>query len=93
MCRTQQRKQTFYDGEKNHPFGICHLPMEPAFNERTRQIIIETAEQLKIDVHKTGTVVTIEGPRFSSKAESHMFRQWGGHLINMTTVPEVIYLV
>lgn len=37
-----------------------------------------------------GTVVTIEGPRFSSKAESLMFRQWGCDLINMTTVPEVV---
>lgn len=37
----------------------------------------------------SGTMVTIEGPRFSSKAESHMFRSWGGDVINMTTVPEV----
>ena len=36
-----------------------------------------------------GTMVTIEGPRFSSKAESKMFKQWGGDVINMTTVPEV----
>ncbi|ROT78144.1 S-methyl-5'-thioadenosine phosphorylase [Penaeus vannamei] len=35
-------------------------------------------------------MVTIEGPRFSSKAESKMFRQWGGDVINMTTVPEVV---
>lgn len=34
--------------------------------------------------------MTIEGPRFSSKAESRLFRQWGGDVINMTTVPEVI---
>ncbi|RZC35929.1 S-methyl-5'-thioadenosine phosphorylase [Asbolus verrucosus] len=88
--RTQGRRQTFYDGEKNHPPGICHLPMEPAFNERTRQLIIETAKQLDIDVHPSGTVVSVEGPRFSSKAESNMFRQWGGHVINMTSVPEVV---
>lgn len=37
-----------------------------------------------------GTVVTIEGPRFSSKAESLMFRSWGCDLVNMTTVPEVV---
>lgn len=41
-------------------------------------------------MHDKGTVVTIEGPRFSSKAESLMFKQWGGDLINMTTTPEVI---
>lgn len=43
-----------------------------------------------IPVHDKGTVITIEGPRFSSKSESLMFKQWGGDLINMTTVPEVV---
>lgn len=43
-----------------------------------------------IPVHDRGTVVTIEGPRFSSKAESLMFKQWGCDLVNMTTVPEVV---
>lgn len=43
-------------------------------------------------VNISGTVVTIEGPRFSTKAESRMFRQWGGDVINMTTVPEVCLL-
>lgn len=43
-----------------------------------------------IPVHERGTVVTIEGPRFSSKAESLMFKTWGCDLVNMTTVPEVI---
>lgn len=45
---------------------------------------------LGIPVHDRGTVVTIEGPRFSSKAESLMFKQWGCDLVNMTTVPEVV---
>lgn len=41
-------------------------------------------------MHKKGTVVCIEGPRFSSKAESNMYRLWGGDLVNMTSAPEVI---
>lgn len=41
-------------------------------------------------MHDRGTVVVIEGPRFSSKAESLMYKQWGGDLINMTTAPEVV---
>lgn len=41
-------------------------------------------------MHEKGTAVTIEGPRFSSKAESLMFKQWGGDVINMTTTPEVV---
>ncbi|KAJ8924300.1 hypothetical protein NQ315_007093, partial [Exocentrus adspersus] len=88
--RTTCRKQTFYDGQCSHPIGICHLPMEPAFCKYTRQIIIDAAEEIKLDVHKTGTVVAIEGPRYSNKAESNMFRLWGGHVINMTSVPEVV---
>ncbi|KAF5300879.1 hypothetical protein FQR65_LT09041 [Abscondita terminalis] len=55
---------------------------------RSREIIIKSARELGLSFHPTGTVVAIEGPRFSSKAESLMFRQWGGHVINMTTVPE-----
>lgn len=65
--------------------------MEPAFDVRTRQILIDTCKELGIEgVHEKGTVVTIEGPRFSSKAESLMFKQWNAQLINMTTVPEVV---
>jgi purine nucleoside phosphorylase len=44
----------------------------------------------KIKCHNGGTVITIEGPRFSTRAESHMFRQWGADVINMSTVPEVV---
>lgn len=64
--------------------------MSPAFDERTRQLIIETAKEIGVDVHPKGTAVSIEGPRFSSKAESHLFRLWGCDLVNMTLVPEVI---
>lgn len=88
--RTQGRKQSFYDGQPNSPIGVCHIQMEPAFCPRTRQIIIDVAKELGLPFHETGTVVAIEGPRFSSKAESLMFRQWGGHVINMTSVPEVV---
>jgi 5'-methylthioadenosine phosphorylase len=64
--------------------------MEPAFDERTRQILLSTARELGTEgLHEKGTVITIEGPRFSSKAESLMFKQWGADLINMSTCPEV----
>lgn len=65
--------------------------MEPAYCERSRQLVIDVAKELGIEVHKKGTVVAIEGPRFSSRAESLMHRQWGVDVINMTSVPEVIY--
>nr|XP_021536719.1 S-methyl-5'-thioadenosine phosphorylase-like [Neomonachus schauinslandi] len=54
------------------------------------QVLIETAKKLGLRCHSKGTVVTIEGPRFSSRAESFMFRTWGADVINMTTVPEVV---
>ncbi|KAH6940869.1 hypothetical protein HPB50_009108 [Hyalomma asiaticum] len=54
-----------------------------------RQVLIKTVRAMNIPHHETGTVVTIEGPRFSTRAESCLFRSWNCHVINMTTVPEV----
>lgn len=54
------------------------------------QVLIETAKKLGLRCHSKGTIVTIEGPRFSSRAESFVFRTWGADIINMTTVPEVV---
>lgn len=88
--RTTKRIQTFYDGQNPNLKGVCHLPMYPAYSERTRRILLESAKELGHDVHNKATIVTIEGPRFSSRSESTMFRLWGGDLINMTTCPEIV---
>jgi len=88
--RTTKRMQTFYDGAHAGMNGVCHLPMYPAFCERTRNVLLEAAKELDYEAHEKATIVTIEGPRFSSRSESNMFRQWGGDLINMTTCPEVV---
>lgn len=53
------------------------------------QILSTCLEDLGLSHHKYGTMITIEGPRFSSKAESKLWRSWGAHVINMSTVPEV----
>ncbi|XP_021344618.1 S-methyl-5'-thioadenosine phosphorylase-like, partial [Mizuhopecten yessoensis] len=53
-------------------------------------LLYNCAKELSIGCHKGGTMLTIEGPRFSSKAESKLFHSWGAHCINMTTVPEVV---
>jgi 5'-methylthioadenosine phosphorylase len=87
--RTTKRHQTFYDGS-SEAVGVCHLPMEPAFCERTRQVLIDTAKELGIHAFTKGTIVTIEGPRFSTKAESRMFQQWGADLVGMTICPEAV---
>ena len=63
--------------------------MADPFCGKTRTAVIETGKKLGLKVHEKGTMVTIEGPRFSTKAESKMFQMWGGDVINMTTCPEV----
>ena len=83
--RTTKRAQTFYEGVK-----VCHIPMADPFCPNLRKILSETAERLKVAHHDKGTMVTIEGPRFSTKAESRMFGIWGGDVINMSTVPETV---
>ena len=83
--RTTKRDSTFYDAGK-----VCHIPIAEPFCKKLRSLLAESASELNLDFHKKGTVITIEGPRFSTKAESHMFRQWGADVINMSTVPEVV---
>ncbi|XP_055488751.1 S-methyl-5'-thioadenosine phosphorylase isoform X2 [Leucoraja erinacea] len=88
--RTTKRHQTFYGGNPTNPVGVCHISMADPFCKRSREVLIDVVKKLGIKHHTKGTIVTIEGPRFSSRAESLMFRQWGGDVINMTTVPEVV---
>ncbi|XP_053620000.1 S-methyl-5'-thioadenosine phosphorylase [Plodia interpunctella] len=88
--RTWGRNCTFFDRTEGGPRGVCHLPMRPAYCERARQAMIAAARARGFNCHDRGTAVVIQGPRFSSRAESLMHRQWGGHLVNMTTVPEVV---
>ena len=83
--RTTKRHQTFYDTDK-----VCHIPMAEPFCKKLRTLLAETASEIDLEHHKKGTVITIEGPRFSTKAESQMFRQWNADVINMSTVPEVV---
>ncbi|KZC06551.1 S-methyl-5'-thioadenosine phosphorylase, partial [Dufourea novaeangliae] len=87
--RTISRIATFYDGTSSKYSGVCHMPMEPAFDPETSQILFEVGTKLGYNIKKGGTIVAIEGPRFSSKAESNMLRLWGGDLVGMTTCPEV----
>jgi len=83
--RTTKRQSTFYD--KNQ---VCHIAMENPFCLKLRDIVAKTMDELKLIYHKNKTIITIEGPRFSTKAESRMFRTWGADVINMSTIPEVV---
>jgi 5'-methylthioadenosine phosphorylase len=82
---TKQRKISFYDSDK-----VVHTPMAEPYSKSLREVLINCCGDLGLDFHYDRTVVTIEGPRFSTKAESHMFRQWGADIINMSSCPEVI---
>lgn len=85
---TRLRKLSFHDTFEPHK--PVHTPMAEPFNKELRDILNSTCEELQLKHHKKGTVVTIEGPRFSTKAESHMFRAWGADIINMSIAPEAI---
>ena len=85
---TRLRKLSFF--EEFPPGDAKHTAMAYPFSEELRKIFIETAKQLNLKYHERGTVVTIEGPRFSTKAESEMFRIWGADVINMSIATETI---
>ena len=87
--RTTKRPSTFYDGGPTSLPGVCHISMGEPFCATSSKIVEETMKEMGISYHSSGTMVSIEGPRFSSRAESHMFRQWNADVINMTTCPEV----
>ena len=81
---TKKRYTTFFDKNK-----VIHLPSAEPFCHQLRTLLLLTASELKVSNNKKGTVITIEGPRFSTRAESFMFRSWGADVINMSTVPEI----
>jgi|TARA_B100001971_G_C18239688_1_gene569893 5'-methylthioadenosine phosphorylase len=83
---TRHRSITFHDEFEEH--SPAHCPMSDPFDEKLRNILIKTCEEQGLTFHPEGTVVTIEGPRFSTRAESNMFRQWGADVINMSIAPE-----
>jgi 5'-methylthioadenosine phosphorylase len=81
--RTSGRAQTFYDG----PI-VTHLSSADTYDPALRRIAVEVCREHGIEVHDGGTVVVIEGPRFSTKAESKWFSDAGWEVINMTQFPE-----
>ncbi len=79
---TKKREYTFYDGPK-----VVHISTADPFCPQLRDIFIKTSKLLGFRTHEQGTYVCIEGPRFSTRAESRMFRQFAD-IIGMTLVPE-----
>jgi 5'-methylthioadenosine phosphorylase len=81
--RTRTRPHTFYDG----PI-VTHLSSAETYDPTLRALAIETIRDHDIEVHERGTMVVIEGPRFSTKAESKWFSDAGWEVIGMTGYPE-----
>jgi 5'-methylthioadenosine phosphorylase len=80
---TSGRRDTFYDGPET-----THVSTADPYCPEMRSVGIEAAEKLGLKAHETGTVVVIQGPRFSTRAESKFFASQGWDLINMTQYPE-----
>lgn len=85
---TRSRKLSFF--ESFTPGAPMHTAMADPFDAHLRQALITGLTDLGYSFHKSGTVVTIEGPRFSTRAESRMFQGWGADIINMSIATEAI---
>ena len=81
--KTFRRQNTFFD-----QMGAVHCEFAQPCCKRLREKLMLASEQVEINTHADGTYVCMEGPQFSSRAESLMHRQWGGDLIGMTAMPE-----
>lgn len=81
---TKDRERTFF--EKGL---VAHVSSADPFCAHLSDLLYDITINTGVTVHKGGSMVTIEGPRFSTKAESNLFRSWGMSIIGMTTSPEV----
>jgi len=81
--KTFKRMNSFFGG-----FGAVHCEMTEPTCGRLRKLLIDTAKEFDVKTHANGTYVCMEGPQFSTRAESLMHRDWGGDLIGMTAMPE-----
>lgn len=80
---TKGRASSFFEGGL-----VAHLSLAEPFSAEMRRAIALSCRTATDYVHEGGTFITIEGPRFSTKAESNLYRQWGMSIIGMTTSPE-----
>ena len=85
---TRHRPITFHDTFQAN--NAKHCSMAEPFDKNLRKILIEACKELGIKHHEKATVITIEGPRLSTRAESEMFRSWGADVINMSVAVEAI---
>lgn len=80
---TKGRKRSFFEDG-----FVAHVSVADPFCPDLSEQVYQAAQATGATVHKGGTFITIEGPRFSTRAESNVYRQWGMSIIGMTTSPE-----
>lgn len=81
--RTFARDKSFFgDGL------VAHVSIADPVCDRLFRFAADAAEKAGADVNRGGTYLAMEGPQFSSRAESHLYKQWGAHVIGMTAMPE-----
>jgi 5'-methylthioadenosine phosphorylase len=83
---TKMRQNSFYEGG---PQGVIHCDMTVPYCPEVRAAIKKAGDEKGLKVYNGGTYVCTEGPRFETAAEIEMFKMLGGHVIGMTSVPEV----
>ncbi len=81
--QTYLRSKSFFDQD-----CVSHIPMSNPVCKNLNKICIESLKKVKLNFHNSGTYICIEGPQFSSEAESNLFRSWGCDVIGMTNMPE-----
>jgi len=81
--RTRTRPSTFFGGGL-----VVHISFDEPFCPELSGLLYEAAKEVGARVHKDGTYICIEGPQFSTKGESRIYRQWGVDVIGMTAIPE-----
>jgi 5'-methylthioadenosine phosphorylase len=83
--RTRGRKDTYFDGPITH-----HIAAAEPYCPRLRDAALSVAKEQGIAVHPAGTMVVIQGPRFSTRAESRFYTRMGWQVVGMTQYPEAI---
>lgn len=81
--RTTQRPSTFFGRGV-----VAHVSLANPFCSDLSKVLVTAARQEGAEVHSGGTYVCMEGPQFSTRAESHLYRAWGAHVIGMTNLQE-----
>jgi len=81
--RTFAREKTFFEAG-----CVAHVNFAQPISSRLKDALYDSCKKLNIPAHKNGTYICMEGPQFSTVAESHLYRSWGCDVIGMTNMPE-----